>query len=268
LARIRTVKPEFFRHEGLQDLERTHPGKYPMLVFMGLWGHCDKLGRLELNARMLKLDILPFLDFDMGETLELLCEAGFVRKYDSGSKCYGEIPSFTSHQRIGGKELDAPEKHPAPPWEASGTHRGSTGEAPGTHRGSTGEATGKHRGSTGEAPGKHPGAQEGKGREGNGDIAPSELPPSKDLLGGDLAASKQEQAVELIPLVGGKTYAVSARESEEWGKAYPRVDMLQTLREIRAWCDANPRKRKTHRGVRAFIVAWLAREQDRPARRR
>jgi hypothetical protein len=25
MARIRTIKPEFFRHEGLQDLEMSHP---------------------------------------------------------------------------------------------------------------------------------------------------------------------------------------------------------------------------------------------------
>lgn len=45
MARIRTIKPEFFRHEGLQDLEQANPGAYAMLVFAALWGHCDKHGR-------------------------------------------------------------------------------------------------------------------------------------------------------------------------------------------------------------------------------
>ena len=72
MARIRTVKPDFFRDEDLQDLERANPGKYTMLVFEGLWGHCDKNGNFEWKPRTLKLDILPFLDFDMADTLEVL----------------------------------------------------------------------------------------------------------------------------------------------------------------------------------------------------
>ncbi len=114
MARIRTVKPEFFRHEGLQDLEAANVGKYPMMVFEALWGHCDKAGRFEWKPRQLKLDILPFLPFEMAETLELLAQAGFIQKYRVAGKEYGYIPSFTEHQRISGKELQEPEKHPEP----------------------------------------------------------------------------------------------------------------------------------------------------------
>ena len=78
MARIRSVKPEFFRHEGLQDLEVAHPGKYPMLVFEGLWCHCDSKGRFEWRPRQLKLDILPFLPFDMTATLAILEESGMA----------------------------------------------------------------------------------------------------------------------------------------------------------------------------------------------
>lgn len=138
MARIRTIKPEFFRHEGLQDLEAASPGKYVMLVFAGLWGQCDKNGRFEWKPRTLKLDILPFLEFDMGETLALLWEAGFVRKYEIDGKEYGEIDSFEKHQRISGKEAQESGKHPAP---IEYTQR-----------------------STGEAPGKQPESQEGKGK--------------------------------------------------------------------------------------------------------
>lgn len=138
MARIRTIKPEFFRHEGLQDLESANNGACVMLVFAGLWGHCDKAGRFEWKPRTLKLDILPFLDFDMGETLALLCEAGFIRQYEISNRKYGEILSFEKHQRISGKELQEPEKYPEP--------------------------TECDQGSNGEATGKHMGSQEGKGR--------------------------------------------------------------------------------------------------------
>lgn len=139
MARIRTIKPEFFRHEGLQDIEVANPGKHAMLVFAGLWGHCDKAGRFEWKPRSLKLDILPFLDFDMADTLDLLWRSGFVHRYESEGREYGEIASFEKHQRIGGKEAQEPAKHPEP--------------------------TEYKQGSIGEATGKHSGLQEGKGRE-------------------------------------------------------------------------------------------------------
>lgn len=85
-----------------------------MLVFAGLWGHCDKSGRFEWRPRQLKLDILPFLDFDMADTLALLHETGFIYQYHIDGKAYGQIESFEKHQRISGKEAQEPEKHPAP----------------------------------------------------------------------------------------------------------------------------------------------------------
>jgi len=144
MARIRTIKPDFFRHEGLQDLEAANPGLYPMMVFAGLWGHCDKAGRFVWNARMLKLDILPFLNFDMEHVLSVLEQAGFINKYEVDGKEYGEIPSFSEHQRINGKEAQEPEKHPGNPENQSG----SDGEAL--------EITGRE------------GNRKGIGREGNG----------------------------------------------------------------------------------------------------
>lgn len=150
MPRIRTVKPDFFRHEKLQDLESANYRLRPMLVFAGLWGHCDKAGRFEWRPRQLKLDILPFLNFEMSQSLELLEAHGFIRRYTVDGNEYGCIQSFSDHQRIGGKEAQEPEKYPDPP--------------PGTN----GEALGKQPGSNGEAP--ETAGREGKGREkeGNG----------------------------------------------------------------------------------------------------
>lgn len=163
MARIRSIKPEFFRHEGLQDLEAANPGSYVMLVFAGLWGHCDKAGRFVWKPRTLKLDVLPFLDFDMEATLAILEAAGFVRRYFVEGKEYGAVPTFETHQRISGKEAQEPEKHPAESANAEGSKR--------------------------EAKGKQLRRQEGKGREeeeeGNGvracapsaDVAPERSDP-------------------------------------------------------------------------------------------
>lgn len=143
MARIRTIKPEFFRHEDLQDLEIRNPGKCVMLVFAGLWGHCDKYGRFEWRPRQLKLDILPFLPYEMAETLSILKDAGMVRHYTVEGKEYGEITSFEKHQRITGKEAQEDEKYPSP----------------------DGETMVKQSGNNRETPEKLLGEQEGKGRE-------------------------------------------------------------------------------------------------------
>lgn len=183
MSRIRTIKPEFFRHEGLQDLEAENPGAYVMLVFAGLWGHCDKAGRFRWRPRTLKLDILPFLNFDMGKTLALLKESGFIRHYTVGSDQYGEIPSFQDHQRIGGKEAQEPEKYPAP-----------TSEAPEKQLGSTGEALGIA-------------GREGKGRErekeGNGDSA-------REARGDSPSTSEFSEFWSVYPTHVGKRAAFKA----------------------------------------------------------
>ena len=94
-----------------------------MLVFAGLWGHCDRHGRFEWKPRLLKLDILPFLTFDMADTLNLLVDSGFIRRYSSDGGEYGVIPTFEEHQRISGKEASDSKCFPEP-------QTGSDGEAP------------------------------------------------------------------------------------------------------------------------------------------
>ena len=59
---------------------------------------------------------------------------------------------------------------------------------------------------------------------------------------------------------------ITQAEVDQWEKLYPAVDVLQELRKMTAWCDANPTKRKTRKGIKAFIVNWLNKEQDRGKR--
>ena len=115
MARIRTVKPEFLRHEELQELESEHLGKYPMFVFMGLWSACDKQGVFPWKPKLLKLDIYPFLGYDMGETLGILLDSGFVEKFETANgKSWGFVPNFEKHQRITGDEGKNPSRYPSP----------------------------------------------------------------------------------------------------------------------------------------------------------
>ena len=58
-------------------------------------------------------------------------------------------------------------------------------------------------------------------------------------------------------------YPVYQEDIDEWSKLYPSVDIIQELRKMRGWLDANPTNRKTKRGIRRFVNGWLSREQDK-----
>lgn len=76
--------------------------------------------------------------------------------------------------------------------------------------------------------------------------------------------SSAEPAFVEIPLTGNQTHKVTASKVEFYRKHYPAVDVEQELRKMAVWCDANPTRRKTRRGVEAFIANWLSKSQDRP----
>ncbi len=58
MARIRTIKPEFFLHDELFELEKE-TGLPVRLAFIGLWTQCDREGRFKWRPLRLKAAILP-----------------------------------------------------------------------------------------------------------------------------------------------------------------------------------------------------------------
>lgn len=66
-----------------------------------------------------------------------------------------------------------------------------------------------------------------------------------------------------LPLNDGSEYPILQRQCHEWADLYPAVDVLQQLRNMRGWLDANPTRRKTRNGIKRFITGWLSKEQNR-----
>ena len=167
MARIRSIKPEFFRHEGLQDLEAANPGAFVMLAFAGLWAVCDRAGRFQWKPRTLKLDILPFLEFDMARTLDLLASKGFVVRYEVGGEPFGVIPTWTKHQT--GESLKNERiRFPEPP-EATQSGPGTFPDKSGKHPGPDREASPKDAehipDESGSGPPRSLEREHGKGKE-------------------------------------------------------------------------------------------------------
>lgn len=78
-----------------------------------------------------------------------------------------------------------------------------------------------------------------------------------------IGAAEPVQPVLSITLNDGTDYPISEEDIQLWSGLYPAVDVLQELRNMVGWSNGNPSKRKTKRGVRAFICRWLASEQDK-----
>lgn len=59
------------------------------------------------------------------------------------------------------------------------------------------------------------------------------------------------------------TWPLTEAQIAKWQGVYPALDVLGVCRKAWGWCDANPHKRKTARGMPAFLNRWLGNEVDR-----
>lgn len=84
------------------------------------------------------------------------------------------------------------------------------------------------------------------------------------LLSGaeDNFAPDQQPVISLV-LNDKSEFDVFQNQIAEWEELYPAVDVLQELRKMKGWLDANPSKRKTKNGIMRFINNWLSKEQDK-----
>lgn len=71
-----------------------------------------------------------------------------------------------------------------------------------------------------------------------------------------------------LPLNDNTDYGITQDDVDHWKELYPAVDVMTELRKMKGWCEGNPAKRKTRRGIARFVNAWLAKEQDRGGSRK
>lgn len=61
----------------------------------------------------------------------------------------------------------------------------------------------------------------------------------------------------------GTEFEVTQEIYDTLANTYPAVNTMQQLKQISAWCFANPTYRKTRKGAMRFLNAWFARQQDK-----
>ena len=96
MARIRSVKPEFWTDEKIVDLSPV-----AKLLYIGIWNFADDHGLLVDDPRRLKLQVLPADDIDAQELVNELVSVGLLTRVRSETGVdLLWVRSFAEHQKI------------------------------------------------------------------------------------------------------------------------------------------------------------------------
>ena len=103
MARIRTIKPEFWEDEKLAKLP-----VHARLLFIGTWNFADDNGALLANPVLMKSHIFPYEDIGIStisEWIDILVENGMLIRTTYNGKDYLVIRKFLIHQKINRKSI-------------------------------------------------------------------------------------------------------------------------------------------------------------------
>lgn len=107
MARIRTIKPEFWTSEQVVECSTT-----ARLLFIGLWNFCDDAGRHPASYKRLKMEIFPgdaCTDDELKGWMSELIDNGLLFEYEAQGESYWQVKGW-HHQKIDKKTI----KYPAP----------------------------------------------------------------------------------------------------------------------------------------------------------
>jgi hypothetical protein len=112
MARIRTIKPEFFTSEDIVSMTPL-----ARLFYVSLWCEADKEGRFEWKPGTFKIRYLGGDSCDVSELAAELIERGLVEIYSVNGRSFAQIPTFKEHQVINNRESES--IIPAKPLDAT-----------------------------------------------------------------------------------------------------------------------------------------------------
>jgi hypothetical protein len=124
MARIRSIKPDFFESEDVSALPLR-----ARLTWIGLWVHCDNYGRCKDNVKLVKKNVWPLDPVslrDVEEDLATLAAHGRIVRYSVDGAGYLAVVNWGRHQHIARPGLP---KYPAPPTSVENVSRHDNDEA-------------------------------------------------------------------------------------------------------------------------------------------
>lgn len=201
MARMRTIKPEFWSSPQVVDCSRD-----ARLLFIGLWNFCDDAGVIPLNLRAIKMRIFPGDDLDstsIRRYIDELSSSDLLHLYEFEGQEYVQVTGW-HHQKI-----DRPTfRYPTPKNRRSIAERSTTPR---------------------RVLDDHSPPERREGEEGVPDSTTDRRPI-------DDHSTKRKKSYSFE----GKVIRLTESDFETWSKAYPNIpDLKSELQAIDDWCEAN-----------------------------
>lgn len=136
MARIRTIKPEFWTSEQIVECSRD-----ARLLFIGLWNFCDDGGVHPASIKRIKMEIFPSDDLTADDLAELIAELvsnQLIETFEAQGKSYWHVVSWSKHQKIDRPTL----KHPQFDEHSTNDRRALDGLSPPERKGTDTETEG------------------------------------------------------------------------------------------------------------------------------
>ena len=207
-----------------ENIQKLSP--FEEITFYRLIVNCDDYGRMDARPKILIAKLFPLRNVredQIVKAMRSLASAELVSPYEVDGRPFVQIVTWSDHQQIRAKRS----KYPAP------------------------DSICNQMISDDSICPRNPIQSESNPNTESESIICSEPEPVSD------------PAIITLRLNDGSEFPVLDSQVSEWRSLYPAVDVLQELRNMKGWCEANPTKRKTKSGILRFVNAWLAKEQDR-----
>lgn len=107
MARIRTIKPDFWTDEKVVEISA-----FARLLFIGLWNFADDEGRLVYSEKKIKMQIFPSDNLNMSELFGEIRREKMIDVYEVDNISYIQIVNFSEHQKV---DKRSPSKYPQNP---------------------------------------------------------------------------------------------------------------------------------------------------------
>lgn len=220
----RLIKESICRSEEIDSLSW-----FEEVLFYRLIVTCDDFGRYDGRAKIIKGSCFPLKDItekDIDKALGKLSALGLVRVYEAQERPYLQLVTWDKHQRVRNQKSKYP--------EYSDDCKLLTFDSKG---------------------------QRTVASDSDCDATQSETETNVNICFDQMVT--EEPPVISIALNTGEEYPITQSYVLELAQLYPAVDIMQELRAMKGWCDANPRKRKTAGGMKRFINGWISKVQNR-----
>lgn len=213
MARIRTIKPEFFTSLRVAELKPV-----VRLTFIGLWTHVDDEGRCVDDARLVKAAVSPLERTVAAIEADLKClvRHGLVHRYEVAGRGYLQVVGWAEHQRI---NRPTKSKFPAP------------------------DGVRPHVVLTEPSLSPHPRKGTGNGREGNGSVVASSSQSSNSTRELD-----EDGLTRIRQAIGSGCTKAHARKSADFILAKAPTDVRNPVAYVIKAIRDEPELYRYHRG--------------------